>query len=256
MRIILPDIHQFVHRAMETSARKLLDCGYGIIPRQSRFAVQTSKISDKHEDKTCSTSVRNKANLASLVENYSQQSRYSVHEIETDFWIGSLSTATDSVLAEMNFGSIENKRDTLILIHHSISAITQWESQFQSGRSVGSNANFICLHVENWLDQSVLTEALLELAERIHTLLSQGQRVLLLEAPVSRHSEVVAAILLEGGGRRTQKEALAHLSLRACARGSDTRQRLAAALAWREMRSSLLFQSLPEGAQLKILELL
>uniref|UniRef100_A0A7S0QSE0 Uncharacterized protein n=1 Tax=Cryptomonas curvata TaxID=233186 RepID=A0A7S0QSE0_9CRYP len=256
MRKILPDIPQFVHRAMETSARKILDYGYGIIPRQGRLAVLPNKTSGKREEKNYSTSTRNQANTASLVKNYSQQSRYSVHEIETDFWMGSLSTATDSVLAEMNVGLIENKRDNLILIHHSMPAIAQWESALQFRCSVGSRANFLCLHVENWLDQSVLTEALLELAERIQTLLSKGERVILLEAPVSRHSEVVAAILLEGGGRRTQKQAVAHLSLCSCARGSDTRQRLAAALAWREMRNSPLFQSLPEGAQLKILDLL
>lgn len=97
---------------------------------------------------------------------------------------------------------------------------------------------------------------LLALAERAERLLSADSRVILLEAAVSRHSEVVAAAVLRGRGGRTEREAAALLSLRGCARGSETRQRLAAALAWRQMRRSRLFQRLPDCTQLKILELL
>ncbi len=230
---------------METTTRKFLDYGY------SRFAVQPNKASELREETSSSICRR-----TYFVKNYSQQSRYSIHEIETDFWMGSLTTATGSVLTEMNFGSNEKKRDNVILIHHCKSAIVQWTSELRSRCSTENNAIFHCLHVENWLDQAVLIESLLELAQQIKALLAQGQRAILLEAPVSRHSEVVAALLLEDRGRRTQREALAHLGLRSCARGSDTRRRLAAALAWRELRSAPLFQCLPEGVQLKVLEFL
>ena len=118
------------------------------------------------------------------------------------------------------------------------------------------NSEIRQVHIDDATDPFSLFRRLLSLAAHIERLLAQGFRVFIFEAPVSRHSEVVAAAVLHGRRGRTQREAVTLLSLRGCARGSDTRQRLAAALAWRELRRSRLFQRLPDCTQLRILELL
>ena len=198
--------------------------------------------------------------LFSMRHRYDKQYCHNIHEVDTDLWMGYLSTGSSfqefRALKLKNFGSNRDGHDALFLIHHNKGLLASLEQTFKSDILAFGNVDLIPVCIPSSVDPHTLMDWTLDLIQRAHSFLRRGSRVIILESPVSRHSEVVVGAVLAYRRGRTAREAVARLSLCGCARGSDTRQRLAATLAWREVRRSHLFCRLPDAAQLKILDLL